>query len=96
MTGSTAGLIIISIVVVIMLAAAVYLVFDYDTRPAGRRQESFGRPVPGRAAGHAAGRPEASPDLQQRETEASPAAERDAGAPAERAAGTATGGVTAA
>jgi hypothetical protein len=96
MTGSTAGLIIISIVVVIILAASIYLVFYYDTGPAGQREASTERPVPGRAARQAGGRPEGSPDLQQGETEASPAAERDTEAPAERAAGTAAGRVTAA
>ena len=84
------------LVVVIILAASLYLVFYYDTRPAQRREASSEHPMTGRTARQAAGRPEASPDLELRKTEASPAAGRDAEAPAEPAAGTVSGKVTAA
>ncbi len=96
MMGSTAGLIITSIVVVIILAASVYLVFYFDTRPARRPEASSERTVPRRTARQAAGWPEESLDLEHGGTEASSAAGRDAGAPAERAAGTASSGATAA
>jgi hypothetical protein len=91
MTGSTAGLIIVSIVVVIILAASVYLVFYHDIRPARRRGASSERLMPERTGRQVAGRPEESPDLEHRETEASPTAGRDAEAPAEPAAGTVSG-----
>jgi hypothetical protein len=84
MTGSTAGLIAISIVMMIILAASIYLVFYYDTQPPGQREASSERPMPEPAARQTAERPEEHPDLEHGET------------PAERAAGSASGRATAA
>lgn len=84
MTGSTAGLIAISIVMMIVLAASVYLVFYYDTRPPGQREASSERPMSEPVARQTAERPEENPDLDHGET------------PAEHAAGSASGRATAA
>ena len=84
MAGSTAGLITIAIVMMIILAASVYLVFYYDTRPQGQREASSERPMPRPVARQTAERPEENPDLERGET------------PAEHAAGSASGRATAA
>ncbi len=96
MTGTTAGLIIVSIAVAVIVAASIYLVFYFDTQPARRPEASSERTMPRSAARQAGGWPEESLDLEHGEPTASPAAGGDAGAPAERAAGTASGKATAA
>lgn len=87
MTGSTPGMIITSIVVVIVLAAWIILVFYADAHPAWRRKAPSGHGPAGPAAPATAGRAEESPDLVSGETEASPAVRQETGAPAERDAG---------
>jgi Family of unknown function (DUF5372) len=91
MTGSTLGMIITSIVVVIVMAAWIILVFYADAYPTWRRKAPSGHGPADPAARATAGRAEESPDLVSGEMEASPAARQEAGAPAERAAGIASG-----
>lgn len=63
MTGSTPGLVITSIVVVIVLAAWIILVFHADAHPTWRRKAPSGHSPAGPAAQGTAGRMEESPDL---------------------------------
>lgn len=90
MTGTTLDLILISVVVVIALAAWIVLVFYADAHRAWRRREAHGgRGAGGHAARLPAGWPEHSPDAAPGQTQASPPPGPDTEAPAGRAAGTA-------
>jgi hypothetical protein len=83
MTGSTRDLILISVVVIIVLAAWIVLVFYADARPAWRRREAPAGPgTSGQAARPAAGLAEHSPDAAPGETRTSPPPGRDTGVPA--------------
>jgi hypothetical protein len=72
MTGSTLGMIITSIVVIV-LAAWIILVSNADAHPRWRRKAPSGHGPAGLAARATAGRAEESPDLVSGEMDASPA-----------------------
>lgn len=87
MTGSTTGVIVSSIVVVIALAAWIATVFYADAHPAWRRQPPSGHGTAGQAAHADTQRQEDGTGSASGETQTPPAASRDSRAPAERVAG---------
>jgi len=82
MTGSTLGIIVSIVVVVIVLVAWIAVVFYADAHPEWRHRAPSRHGLAGPAARPAVPHQEESPGLAARDTEASAAAGQDPGAPA--------------